>query len=437
MFCIFLGLWAFVAFLAILIILWHSYGVDALEEHKRRRYLKERRNIVVPWFHRDQASRQFDGSTPRVASMAAPEHHSTTTIADAAIANEKDRRHFSNRLGISTSVDGSKSPNEYDPDLQSFTPLATPKRSRFLSALSPTFGSTSLDDRYPTPSGAATSSSKETHLHPLAHLNPRFEKSWDSFLDAKDRDLESGDKGKGGMKWNGGSKLRNDSRRVTKRDLLDYTPPESQEDLSTSEREAENAGWLKKTFGVSGFSLWRSNTTHRASTTAEEKMDNRHSVVIPADEKEPSVPIIIHTTPSRSFDSAPPQLELSLGGTLRGQDFSQSMHDTPSNDIQSSYPQTTSPPPAFSSVPIHHHFVGGAPQVTDPFVDQPSMASAPRASQISLRPPPGLLATRNLTNTSLKQGTNPFISPLDARHSGSTTSQGPPTPFSTKYGRAI
>lgn len=53
MFSIFMGLWAVVVFMALVIILWHSYGKRAVEAHRRRKWKREQRagveGLIVPF----------------------------------------------------------------------------------------------------------------------------------------------------------------------------------------------------------------------------------------------------------------------------------------------------------------------------------------------------------------------------------------------------
>lgn len=220
LYVIFLALWLFVVLIALLIIYWHAYGVDAVEEYRRRRFQKEKNGAITPWFHRDVSG---SGHGPiRPASLAAPPHHSTSLIAEA-----KERRVEGVPYGEEekSQEDGS--------DLRSFTPLATPKRSNFFSAVLPFNRETNDDSRYPKLQSPALDEGSNTgadpkDVHPLARTNPRFQQSWDSFLDSRRAaDVEkNGEKKGGALNWNR-AKLRNDARRAMKRDPFEYTPPEA------------------------------------------------------------------------------------------------------------------------------------------------------------------------------------------------------------------
>ncbi|KAK7043267.1 plasma membrane fusion protein prm1 [Paramarasmius palmivorus] len=65
MFLIFMGLWAFVCFMGICIILWYSYGKPLMEKRRRRRYEREQRGGIVPFqLHSPSSSNEW-GSEKR------------------------------------------------------------------------------------------------------------------------------------------------------------------------------------------------------------------------------------------------------------------------------------------------------------------------------------------------------------------------------------
>ncbi|KAF9512769.1 hypothetical protein BS47DRAFT_1382798 [Hydnum rufescens UP504] len=216
LFAIFLGLWLFVVLIALLIICWHAYGFEVWEEHKRRRFQKEKDGLITPWFH---LSRQRSGERPlHPASLAAPPHHSTSVIAEA-----KERR----VEGAPYGEEERSTTDEHD--LHSFTPLATPKRSIF-SAVLPSSRGINDGTRYPTLQSLFAEDSNARvdpkDLHPLSRTNPRFQQSWDSHLDARkmaDPEKDARNKGSSAT-WNR-AKLRNDSRRLTKQDPFEYRSP--------------------------------------------------------------------------------------------------------------------------------------------------------------------------------------------------------------------
>ena len=127
MFALFLGLWGIVVLMGLAIVFWHSYGRNWVEGYKKRKWRREQRDNI------DDIITAFPNVPPTI-------HVSKDT--------EK----------------GEKTP---DMGLRSFTPLPEP-RSAF--SINP-FG--------------------RSANHPLKSLEPRFEKSWDSFFheqpDGKDK----------------------------------------------------------------------------------------------------------------------------------------------------------------------------------------------------------------------------------------------------------
>lgn len=138
MFLIFIGLWGFVVVIALLIILWHSYGKGWVESYKKRKWHQEQRE-------------GFDQFAGRAA---------TQDISFANSGNERGQV-----------------------ELPSFTPMPSAK-SGFLDVLS------SPRRRIGSPtSSPRQDSSKVSPQHPLRSLKPDFEKSWDSFIDASAKDV--------------------------------------------------------------------------------------------------------------------------------------------------------------------------------------------------------------------------------------------------------
>ncbi|KAI0067258.1 hypothetical protein BV25DRAFT_1911916 [Artomyces pyxidatus] len=74
MFAIFLGLWMIVVFMAIGIILWHSYGHDFLEARRKRQFRREQRSdfnsIVTPFRSTSTDGAQFRTSNEKVQDLA-------------------------------------------------------------------------------------------------------------------------------------------------------------------------------------------------------------------------------------------------------------------------------------------------------------------------------------------------------------------------------
>ncbi|KAH7920153.1 hypothetical protein BV22DRAFT_1199109 [Leucogyrophana mollusca] len=123
MFAIFMGLWAFVVLMGLTIVFYHSYGKGWIEAYKRRKWQKEQRGGV-------------DG-------FVVPSHDGQPAIrvtGDAEKGLEKND----------------------DMAMRSFTPLPEPRSAFSLNPFS--------RSAPPPPN------------HPLRSLEPKFEKSWDSFF---------------------------------------------------------------------------------------------------------------------------------------------------------------------------------------------------------------------------------------------------------------
>ncbi|EGN99932.1 hypothetical protein SERLA73DRAFT_160028 [Serpula lacrymans var. lacrymans S7.3] len=124
MFAIFIGLWGIVVLMGLSVVFWHSYGKDWVESYKKRRWQKEQRDglggFVVPFRDAQPAN-----APPR----------------DEEKCMEK-QEHM---------------------DLPAFTPLPESRSSLSIRAV-----------RRSTEPGTNTN-------HPLTLLEPKFEKSWDSF----------------------------------------------------------------------------------------------------------------------------------------------------------------------------------------------------------------------------------------------------------------
>ena len=136
MFLIFIGVWAFVVLLALLIIFWHSYIKPVVDKRKKRKWHKEQRE-------------GFDQFTARGAHI---------TVTDESSIENGGRRAM---------------------NLPSFTPLASP-RPGFLEAL------TSPRRRIGSPK------SPNGFLKPPSHPSKNYEKSWESFLDASKENEKGG-----------------------------------------------------------------------------------------------------------------------------------------------------------------------------------------------------------------------------------------------------
>lgn len=118
MFALFLGLWGLVVLMGLAVVFWHSYGRNWVEAYKRRKWRREQHDDI--------------GDIIAAFPNAPPTIH---------VSKDTEK--------------GEKTP---DMGLRSFTPLPEP-RSAF--SLNP-FG--------------------RSANHPLRSLEPRFEKSWDSFF---------------------------------------------------------------------------------------------------------------------------------------------------------------------------------------------------------------------------------------------------------------
>ncbi len=115
LFSIFLILWLIVALIALLIIAWHSYGVEWVKERKKRKFQREKEGHITPWYHRAASPAGVVTMTNETPSLRGP---TGLFPADASASNE---RTFRGTLEDEVEIRMSEI------DLRSFTPLATPK----------------------------------------------------------------------------------------------------------------------------------------------------------------------------------------------------------------------------------------------------------------------------------------------------------------------
>src|SRR5260221_6161799 len=86
LFSIFLILWLIVALIALLIIAWHSYGVEWVKERKKRKFQREKEGHITPWYHRAASPAAMTNETP---SLRGP---TGLFPADASASNERTFR---------------------------------------------------------------------------------------------------------------------------------------------------------------------------------------------------------------------------------------------------------------------------------------------------------------------------------------------------------
>ncbi|KAG1751401.1 uncharacterized protein EDB91DRAFT_1105303 [Suillus paluster] len=118
MFALFLGLWALVVLMGLAVVFWHSYARNWVEAYKKRKWRKEQRDDI------DDIISAFPNAPPT----------------------------------IHISKDAEKGQKTPDMGLRSFTPLPEPRSAFSLNPFA------------------------RSGNHPLKSLEPRFEKSWDSFF---------------------------------------------------------------------------------------------------------------------------------------------------------------------------------------------------------------------------------------------------------------